>query len=81
MFTKKIEHLQNNMGNIASGGGDGEAKVSFIPAEPEVTLASLKELKKDLQKEFNTIIDDDLKPKINRMSDRFKDQEKLNKEI
>jgi hypothetical protein len=43
------------------------------PAEPEVTLHQLNEMKRELQKEFNDQIKDEIKPKLTRLSDTIKE--------
>tara|TARA_B110000285_G_C14882147_1_gene494426 strand:- start:42 stop:203 length:162 start_codon:yes stop_codon:yes gene_type:complete len=51
------------------------------PPEPEVTLKKLEAMQAKIEKQFNDIIKDEIKPKMGRMSDDIKELQKADEKI
>lgn len=91
-YDQKIKDMTKNLGAMVQsgaaagdgdgGGGGGGGKVQFLPPpEPEVTLKKLEAVAAKLEKQFNDIIKDEIKPKLSRVSDSIKELEKADEKL
>ena len=91
-YDQKIKDMTKNLGAMVQsgaaagdgdgGGGGGGGKVQFLPPpEPEVTLKKLEAVAAKLEKQFNEIIKDEIKPKLSRLSDSIKELEKADEKL
>jgi hypothetical protein len=73
--------VQSGAGSGGASDGDG-GKVQFLPPpEPEVTLKKLEAMQAKIEKQFNDIIKDEIKPKMGRMSDDIKELQKADEKL